>query len=341
MTTKVDLNWQESAQGSNQYVATFQINGTADQNWNVPLNSTNVNAADRAIKPRFLTVDNIFNGVPVSATFGPFTFSTPAYQRLTFTLPDNTSSVQLNLASGVTNIVVSESNVNPDVTNNLLVQQTAVKTLIYRYNTYNVTTNQSADDLNTNTNFAHVVADMQFNLLSIAGDGVGNGWTQWIKNTGTKNVQIFPNGGDLINGFFSAATPLTLSPGDGGLLTSDGANWYFAGKLSIKTATIALNNSVTASVTHNFGKRPELLRIVLTCLAANNGYAVGDTIEFSMGAANSAGASGITPFSNTTTAGFIVSSARCVAVSKATASVFQLAVGQWNIDLTAVAWWYG
>lgn len=342
MTINVPLTWQSSSQIQGSYVAVVQLNALNGTDYNLPLNSSVVNKDGNAIEPHYLTVDNVLNNANVTVSFGPWSFVTPPYVRLTYTLPDNTNNVTVNVPTGLVFITLSEQNVNADTQNQLLINQTSVRTLIYNYNAYNVTTNQSSDDVNSNTNFNPVVADMVYSLMLTA-NGVGNGWTQWIKNTGSKNVLVTPMGGDTINGIWSAATPLRLSPGDGGLLTSDGVNWYFSGRISVKSTPTTLSAALGQTTVHNFFKRPDIVALDLTCQIANQGYVPGDIVSYSFGNASLNVGAGIMVYysAGLTDVSFKLSAANVIILNKTTGAAAALVLADWQIQMTATAFYYG
>jgi hypothetical protein len=77
---------------------------------------------------------------------------------------------------------------------------------------------------------------------------------------------------------FNAANPLVLQPGDGGILTSDGTNWYFEGEVSFEGAEILLTDNIVTVANHGLGKIPAISNIVLRCKIAEQNWAIGDEV---------------------------------------------------------------
>ena len=339
MTQDVAPQWFPTSQAS-AYAASLQLNATTDLIWRINCNTTVLANDGHTIVPHFMVVDNILNGANSTVTFGPFTFVVAAYQRQTFTLPDNTQLIQFTLTSGLTIVTFSEMDVKADSQNSLLIQQTAVKTLIYSFVPYNSNQAQLASDLNTTTNFKPVAADIQYTLLPISTTPVSNGWLQFIKNNGTKKTSIVPNGGDTINGVFTAGAPIVLNPGDTGILQSDGTQWYYQGKITsiFPDAAFTLASNTTV-FTHGLGKAPDILRIRFTCSIANIGYAVGDIMEMTWMQA-SAGATfngGIIPVVTSTTVTLIIGQNIIVWNKGSPGTIGVITAADWTISMVAEA----
>lgn len=246
------LDWQFTNDDTTGYVALVPVDSAVDTTWNIAI-TTAVQRGDRPIVPKWVTIDNISNNGIVTILYGPLSFSVPQFQRLSFQLPLNTRSVQIISTVGVVNVWFSEKQVAADVLNQLLVSQTAVKTVIYGYLTYSLTTAQSAADQNAETLFKPTLGNINYNLLPITPTPIANGWLQYIKNEGTKKLTIIPNGADLVtykNFDFTSASALTLRPGEFGILTCDGTKWHFEGNAFYFTG-INVGVSIGQALTNN------------------------------------------------------------------------------------------
>jgi len=294
VATNLNASWQVSSQNRQTYVAAFALAAATDTTFNLNI-AQSVQGADHVVLPKYLTVDNINNNATITCLFGPFSFATPPYQRLTFSLPEGTPDIKVLVPSGSCSVVVAEEQVAEDTQSLLAISQTAVKTLIYGYVTYNVgPQTQQAGDQNSNVLFTPTIADMVYNLLPIS-TPIGNGWYQIVKNRGTKKVSITPSGGDLINSAYTSAAPLILNPGDSGVITSDGATWYFDGEVSFESADqtpVAAGSIMT--IPHGLKTRPDdtSFYIALYCRVAASGWSIGDKININYGNMNAAGANG-------------------------------------------------
>ena len=184
-------------------------------------------ATDREPLAKFVTIDNVVNNQYVTINVGAYSFSVPPYMRDDFELPVQLDTLSISVGSaGAVNVYFSEEKLSNQVSNNLLVQSTAVKTLLFPFSTITTATAQVSADSNTSVNFAPTAADIAYTLLAPV--TAGNGWLQFVYNFGTKNVLITPPVGTLINGLWTNAAPLTLKPGQAGVIQCDGAtNWYF------------------------------------------------------------------------------------------------------------------
>lgn len=131
--------------------------------------------------------------------------------------------------------------------------------------------------------FGAVVAQA-YDLLSAA--DFANGWHTHIKNTGTANLSIVPNGADEINAFWTNVAPLVLAPGDrGDLFINDQGLWKFEGSLSFISAEQPYGTPSSGVIPHGLSIVPSV-ELWIRCKTAEAGYNVGD--EFLMGNTQSA-----------------------------------------------------
>lgn len=339
------LNWQPTAPSSNERVAIVKCDSAIDLNWQINILG-NVSDNPFNVDPKYLTVDNLANGSIVNVGFGPYLFTTPAFQRETYEIPNGTRLASILLSKGTVNVYLGSSKPANDISNNLLVQQTSVKTLIYGFNVYGADQPMQIADQNSNVLFNPSVADMTYSLANIPNLPVGNGWFQFIRNLGTKKVTILPFGGQFINGVFTNAAPLVLRPGDSGNLSSDGSNWFFQGEYSFESAEQALANNVVLNIPHGMGQIPASYRVLFRNKVAEQGYTVGDEVEFTTNVfynGASAGALDIIAVSVSSSAFFVMLTDLLNNVprtkNKSTASRFTITPSSWRIVVKATATW--
>lgn len=248
-----------------------------DSTWAINLLGT-VQGTARNVAPKFITIDNIDNSKSVTVTLGNFTFTTPPFLRENYTVPDGVTTCNIIVQTGAVNVTISEVQLAPDATNQLLVQTTAVKTLIYQYRYYTGgTIYQSVDDQNSQVVFAGPIS-ADYILLPIFGGAIGNGWFQYVRNTGTGTVQIYPIGVDTLNDVFNNISPIVLQPGDSGILSSDGVQWYYVGTSGFRWY-ISLTGTGVISTPHGLKVNPFGYKIVLNCFDADAGYPAGTTLQ--------------------------------------------------------------
>lgn len=276
-----NLTWLPLAGTRGDWGAFEQVSAQIDQTWIFNCAGATNDQGDN-IEVRQLTVENINNNGNVKLTYGPLSFIVPPYSRQTFPVPYGLKSLRVDIDAGTATIMFLQNPAASDAANQLLIQQTAVKTLIYGYVNYNVSVTQSKDDVNKNVLFTPTLADMNYSLLSIGGDGIGNGWFQYVKNLGTKKVTIVPDGGDTINTVYTSVIPIVLYPGDHGFISSDGIVWFFDGKLSFVSDLFSVTTHYTKQFTHNLNCYP--LNFVLrgVCKVANGGYVPGDRVAMNL-----------------------------------------------------------
>lgn len=308
------------------------------------------NTQDTQIKPSILTVDNIANAQPVTVNFGTYDFAVPPFTRESFNLPRLATVVTLTnppVSSGgfgaTCSFWLSDVELAPNQTNNLLVQQTAAATLTYAYVTVSVSRAQLASDLNKSILFAGMAANINYALLPIAGN-VGNGWLQFVENRDTvDSVTITPSGADVINSVFNSGAPLTLAPGDSGILTSDGSgNWFFKGSVSYESVDITLAAAALSTLTHGLGKFPDVVLIYLVNRIAEGGYSVGDYLDYNPnlygGGGGGIGIHALVP-ALATIAYRQASIAGWAIANKTTGVPFNITAADWKIRVKARAFW--
>lgn len=218
------LQWQPSGPRAKTYVASMTL--AAANTYIIGLRNAVYQASDREPLAQFVTIDNVANNQYVTINVGAYSFSVPPFMRDDFMLPVQLDTLSISVGSaGTVNVYFSEEKLSNQVSNNLLVQSTAVKTLLFPFTNITVSTAQATTDTNTSVNFAPTVADISYTLLAPV--TAGNGWLQYVYNLGSKNVLITPPIGVTINGIWTNASPLTLKPGQAGTIQCDGLNWYF------------------------------------------------------------------------------------------------------------------
>lgn len=218
-------------------IAGVKVETAIDTLWVINLKGNAANTDEAAnVNPKWVLVDNIGNNGFVTVTMGSFTIQIPSFQRESIAIPSGTTNVQIQAFVGNVTVTVSEARLADNQSNNLLIQQTAVKTLIYGFRKFFTSTNQTVDDLNHSTEFAQLAgAFCEYKLMNIASGLVGDGWFQYINNTG--NVDLYVNAFSpiVVNnasqwypGKFTglSGTGVRILPGESGYLRSDGAQWY-------------------------------------------------------------------------------------------------------------------
>lgn len=285
------LVYQAISPKSNKGIATVILDPTIDLVWNVKLIGS-VQDSPVNVEPKFISVNNIAGNVNVSTKLGAFTYQTPPFTReTTISIPDGIQDATFQFDNGAlqpVTVYISEDRIADNINNQLLIQKTAAKTLVYQYTTITTSGNQLNTSGNTQINFVPVVGAINYNLLDIAGAPVDNGFLQFIQNEGSFPVSIIPFGAQTINrgslaNFpgFSAASPMVLNPGDSGILTCDGSQWFFRGGLSFVGAEISIVAATQTIQAHGLGKVPVNEVCVLVCKVADAGYSVNDELRFS------------------------------------------------------------
>lgn len=272
---------------SNKGIATLILDPTIDLVWQVKLLGA-VQGSSENVNPKWVSVDNIAGAVGITTKLGFYAYQTPPFQRETsFVIPDGmqecTFTFELGAITPVT-VYISEDKIADSMSNQLLVQQTAAKTLVYQFVNVTATQNQQLNSGNSQINFVPVVAAITYNLLDIAGAPVDNGFLQFVQNTGAFPVTLLPFGAQTINAGVSnpnligwnAGRPMVLNPGDSGILTSDGSNWFYRGDVTFDSPEIPLTDSLVMIANHGLGKIPDTIVFIMRCKIAQSGWAVGD-----------------------------------------------------------------
>lgn len=282
--TKVvqSLVYQPTSSENQKGVTSVTVDGVLDTSWLIKI-AGNVQGTPRNVVPKFLTVDNIANNANIVVRLGAFIYTVPPYNREVFSIPTGLDAVAFTLPSASVSFLatLSEEQLAGNNQNQLLTQQTAAATLVYTYQTYTAfPANQQLTDLNKTVQFVKPGAGTgAYNLLSIA-SGISNGWIQFIRNDSTvaADIQIVPSGADTINGVFDAAHPLVLKPGDSGILSSSGTQWYFSGNISFESAEVAITAAALNTLAHGLGKKPNSVIEVLRCKTAEINWSAGDEL---------------------------------------------------------------
>lgn len=284
------LVYQAISPKSNKGIATVVLDPSVDLVWNVKLLGSVQGLPDN-VNPKFISVNNIAGNVNVSTKLGAFIYQTPPFTReTTINIPDGIQDVSFQFDNGAlqpVTVYISEDRIADNINNQLLINQTAAKTLVYQYTTITTSGNQLNTSGNTQINFVPVIGpSINYNLLDIAGAPIDNGFLQFIQNEGSFPVNVIPFGAQTINRGslatypgFSAASPMILNPGDSGILTSDGTQWFFRGGLSWISAEIAIAAAAQSIQAHSMGKKPISYSEVYVCKIAEIGYSVDDEVE--------------------------------------------------------------
>ena len=138
-------------------------------------------------------------------------------------------------------------------------------------------TTGTANDIGRLLRFSSTTIVCAYDLAAAANFDNGEGFA--VDVTGTETAEIVPNGADTINGFWTAANPLTLRPGDHGrLFIDDSGQWRYSGSLTFESAEFSFARGATATLTHNLSVKPWQVELWLRCKNAEDGYNPGDEI---------------------------------------------------------------
>ncbi len=347
------LQYQAISPSSNKGIATLTLDPAVDLVWQVKMLGS-VQGAPNNVIPKFISVDNIAGAVGISTKIGYYNYQTPPFQReTTFVIPDGIQDATFTFEPGAitpVTIYISEDKIADNMNNQLLVQQTAAKTLVYQFVNVTATQNQQLNSGNTQINFIPIVAPISYNLLDVAGAPVDNGFLQYVQNTGAFPVTLLPFGAQTINAGsnnpnlpgFNAARPLILLPGDSGILTSDGSNWYYRGDVSFESAELAIANGTVYTANHGLGKIPDVINVLLRCKVAEGNWAINDeATPIMMESGSSQGASN---GSYTALAYRYITSANLASFppfvgNKTTGAAFSVTPANWRIFLRLQANW--
>lgn len=226
------LSYQPLGTDGGNNVAYVAVDASVASLWDISLIGTpSGNDSARNIVPQFILVDNLANNQNATISFGTVSLTVPAFERESIPIPSGVRNISVSVYVGVTNIYISEQLLANDQNNSLLIQQTAVKTMIYSFVSYNGNATQQTSDQNSSITFSPNAA-MTYTLLPISTTPIGNGWFQFLYNESIYNVTIKPAGPDIIDfggTVWSNAAPLVLAPGASGYLANDGVYWHFGG----------------------------------------------------------------------------------------------------------------
>lgn len=222
-------------------VALVVLVGATDIAWTVnPVGS--VDGEPKNVVPAYVAVNNILGKTGITIAYGPYVQFCPPFTVQTYQLP--APSGQVTFTIDPTNACqVYFDQTGEFVSNNsnyLAIQQAARGVSLYPYVTYNAAVSpQQSGDANSVVEFIGVAVAITYNLLLVAGN-VTNGWFQFVFNNGTKPTSIVPFGADTIDSIYNNAAPFILFPGEFGILSSDGTQWFlkvFGAKLPTITHT--------------------------------------------------------------------------------------------------------
>jgi hypothetical protein len=228
MQYRQNLTYKPTADNKDN-VAPVTLDGAIDLQWTIsPVGS--VDGQPVNVEPGFVAINNINGKKPVTISYGPYVQICPAYQTQVYTLPKPAGNVVflLGAATEAPQVYFDETGKFVSTIQNLLaIQQAARGVSLYPFVTYTAALSpQLTSDANETVQFVGVAVNIIYSLLPVAATPIENGWFQFIINNGTRPVALTPFGGDTINAIFNNATPFNLYPGEYGVLTSDGAQWF-------------------------------------------------------------------------------------------------------------------
>jgi hypothetical protein len=256
MQYRQNLTYNPTADNKDN-VALVALLGATDLQWTIsPIGSVDGQAVN--IEPGFVAINNINGSKPVTISYGPYVQVCPAYQTQVYALPKPSGNVLFALGDALqtTQVYFDETGKFVSTIQNLLaIQQAARGVSLYPFTTYTAANSpQLTSDANETVQFVGVAVNIVYSLLPIAPTPIQNGWFQFIINNGTRPVSITPFGADTINAIFNNATPFNLYPGEYGVLTSDGGQW-FVKVMGQKRPTITYTNFSTTQQPNDLFKR--------------------------------------------------------------------------------------
>lgn len=98
-----------------------------------------------------------------------------------------------------------------------------------------------------------------------------------------------------------------------------------------ESAQIALPVSAVVSAAHGFGQKPKRMQLVLVCVTAEAGYAIGDEIDITSGAFTTSGAQGTSNSSDATNIYLAAGGITYAAFNRSTTSYVGLTAANWRI----------
>lgn len=275
------LTWQPIAAEDDEWAAVLSLDTATDTLFRIGIVGAAPGGDAANIRPTYIVVDNMANNGLVNISFGPFVYVVPQFTRKTYKIPISLRSLLIGATVGIVGIALVKSQYAPDDANFFDIQQNAgVFQVQFLPRSYNTNSAQVAADQNSWTTFDAVAADITYTLIAGGVAPLAAGWFQFVRNEGTKKASIKPAGGDVLNGVFTNAAPLILSPGDSGQLQFDGTSWHFIGHTTFITAAQTLAFGGGATIAHGLGIAPSAVNIYLQCITAGDGnFGVGDRVE--------------------------------------------------------------
>lgn len=235
-----NLAYKPTANNQDNVALVALLGATATQ-WTVsPVGS--VDGQPVNINPAYVAVNNILGKTGVTIAYGPYVQFCPPFTVQTYQLPVPSGPVTFTIdpAASVQVYFDQTGEFVSNTSNYLAIQQAARGVSLYPYVIYNAALSpQQAGDANCVVEFAGVAISVTYDLLQVAGN-VTNGWFQFVFNNGTKPASIVPFGADTIDAIYNNAAPFLLFPGEFGVLSSDGTQWFlkvFGAKLPSVTHT--------------------------------------------------------------------------------------------------------
>lgn len=291
VTSIAALQWSAS-DINNQPVADYTADFALDTQYDYYLEGS---YNDVNVRPLFLVVDNLYADQALTVRFGNITYPIIAFSRLTVPVPLRSMIVSIT-STGVdqTNLTFSVENLNVADTINFTGIQSAggsgnVKQPIDPLGNGNFPITISATDLN-HIKKATITAGGTITLPLTTDANIGNGFIfeVWNDSTSTANVTIAPTAPDTCD-------LVTVAPGSKYALVSNGNGKWFNKQYAGGSGGIFIGayTNVVVSTTFNFahglGAVPTSAQILLKCVTAQLGYAIGDVI--SLGPEGAAGSS--------------------------------------------------
>lgn len=159
---------------------------------------------------------------------------------------------------------------------------------------------------------------------------LGNGWNLHVRNNGSGNITIDPDGIENINGVIS----LVAGPGSDFDITCDGSGYFATGRLVFESAQQTPASNTTYTLAHNLGTAPRFIYAYLVCTTADAGYSIGDVIYNPMDGSN---AKGIQLYADATNVYGVTSTDAAVltALHKTSRTATNLTNGSWRIVVRA------
>ena len=276
------ITWTATDSTQNHYAAVVQCDGSVDTSWNIGVQGTDLSGA--AIQALFATVDNSANNAICTALFGPFSFTVPPFTRRTFQLPAVQSEFDVLVVLGVVAVTFTNYDANTPDEQNLVAVQQATQNVAYPF----ITIIASRGQLTSDGNHSLIMSGgAVINYSLQQANTISNGYyNPVIVNRGSNIAAILPFAGDTINGLYTTANSLVLSPGDSVTLGCDGTTWWAEGEITYVSPVWPLATVAAYSQPHTLRQKPYRIELFLRCLTAEGGYAVGDEIPYSPEAAH-------------------------------------------------------